>query len=87
MVHLGSHGNAICNLAEAGEPTFENFVELVAGLPPADNACLSEDLFRYEETGVASSLLEDILRRAACIATADRLLHDLEVRFSTQDAA
>ena len=87
MVHPGSRGSAMGNPADTGEPTLENFLEVVAGLPPADNACLSEDLLRYEETGVASSLLEDILRRAACIATADRLLHNLEVRFSTLAAA
>lgn len=55
-------------------PSLEHFVEALNSVSGADAEVLIEEIGAFERAGVVSSVLKDILQRAGCIASAERLL-------------
>jgi hypothetical protein len=53
------------------------FDEVVGYLAPCVRDALVEDVLAYDRTGVVSPLMEDMLRRARCLAAADRIVVNL----------
>jgi hypothetical protein len=64
-----------CPDADLISPHLMNsFTELLASMHDLRVAALMEDLDLYERTGHMSRLIEDAIRRAHCLAEADRIM-------------
>jgi len=48
--------------------------ELIASMPDIKVRAITQDLDLYERTGHMTRLIEDVLRRAQCLADADRIM-------------
>ena len=72
-----SFGTAVPVFPEA-EPIsaalVESFNELIACMHDVKVAAVMEDLDLYEQTGHMTRLIEDVIRRAQCLAEADRII-------------
>ena len=53
--------------------------ELVSALPDDRIDRMVRDLAVYEATGIVTGRAEKILRRAACLADADRILNNMKI--------
>lgn len=51
-----------------------SFIELIDSMHDVKVAAVLEDLDLYERTGRMSWLIEDTIRRAQCLAEADRII-------------
>jgi hypothetical protein len=48
--------------------------ELISSMPDIKVRAITQDLDLYERTGHMTRLIEDVLRRAQCLADADRIM-------------
>jgi hypothetical protein len=48
--------------------------ELISSMPDIKVRAITQDLDVYERTGNMTRLIEDVLRRAQCLADADRIM-------------
>jgi hypothetical protein len=72
-----SLGNAVPVYPEADlfSPTLmKSFNELIECMHDLKVAAIMEDLDLYERTGHMTRLIEDVIRRAQCLAEADRII-------------
>jgi len=61
--------------ADLMSPTLmRSFNELIASMHDVKVAAIMHDLDLYERTGQMTRLIEDVIRRAQCLAEADRIL-------------
>ena len=76
-VNPASLGNAVPVFldVEPLSPTLmRSFNELIACMHEVKVAAIMEDLDLYERTGHMTRLIEDVIRRAQCLAEADRII-------------
>lgn len=52
----------------------KSFQELVSSMHDVKVRAITQDLDLYERTGHMTRLIEDVLRRAQCLADADRIM-------------
>lgn len=76
-VNPASLGNAVP--VYAGVDPFSPFLmnsfnELIACMHDLKVTAIMEDLALYERTGHMTRLIEDVIRRAQCLAEADRII-------------
>ena len=62
------------NLPMDDIPSLEHFVEVLNSAAGVDADSLMDEIGLYEKAGVVSNVLSDVLQRASCIASAERLL-------------
>lgn len=55
-------------------PALDDFLELLARLGKSDLVTLRDDLRAYESGSSPSPHLEEVLRRAECVAEANRIM-------------
>jgi hypothetical protein len=70
-------GTAVPVYPDAGpfSPTLmKSFNELIECMHDLKVAAIMEDLDLYERTGHMTRLIEDVIRRAQCLAEADRIM-------------
>ena len=70
-------GNAVPVHPEAelmSPALMRSFNELIACMHDVKVAAIMDDLDLYERTGHMTRLIEDVIRRAQCLAEADRIM-------------
>jgi hypothetical protein len=72
-----SLGNAVPVYPELdliSPPLMRSFNELIASMHDVKVVAIMDDLDLYERTGHMTRLIEDVIRRAQCLAEADRIM-------------
>jgi hypothetical protein len=76
-VNPASLGNAVAVYPDVdlmSPALMRSFTELMTTMHDVKVAAVLEDLDLYERTGHMTRLIEDVIRRAECLAEADRIM-------------